>query len=485
MAMTPLRRVLLPAAATAVLAAFGAAEAGAGDYDLVKRAPAGANALVLIDVEGLSKSPVAVREKWREKKLAAAAGLPELPRDAKGLLLASKLDIANGFDSQWDVGLIEMTYGVVMETLAKAEGGYVDDVEGLPAAWSPRGAHFVSLTPQILGVMFPANRQEFGRWVRSAKQGLEPQVTPYLKDAILGGRGTAQFAMALDLQDLLAPPQVRAALRKSPTIAAKKVDIDRVAQVIASLKGISCSVKAEDGLYGTLRVDFGEPTDALLGIAKPLLLEALENQGVMIPDFRDWRETVSGRSVSLQGTLSTKGLQTLMSLEAMPLSSLATGRAEGTAANSRDDAKVSPGAKESVRARRSKAYFDEVSGRLDDLRKRARERTLRQLRVWGDKYAKEIDRLPILDVDDELVAYGSQVAQALRNLRNISIGATLNSGYRQTQVFYNYDLQVDTKLIQRQEEYAAMANQTQGWTALENATAEIRRKMTQKYQIEF
>jgi hypothetical protein len=485
MAMTPLQRVFLSAAATAGLAAF-AAGSRAGDYDLVKRAPAGANALILIDVEGLASSPVAVREKWREKKLAAAAGLPELPRDARALLLASKLDDANGFESQWDVGLEELKYGVVMETLAKAEGGYVDDVEGLPAAYSPRGAHFVSLTPQILGVMFPANRQEFGRWVRSVKQATEPQVAPYLKDAILGGRGTAQFAMALDLQDLLAPPQVRAALRRSPTIAARTVDLDRVTKVIASVKGFACSVKADDTLYGTVRVDFGEPTDSLLGIAKPLLLEALENQGVMIPDLRDWRETVSGRSVSLQGTLSTKGLRTLMSLVAIPLSSLATGRAEDAPADSRSEAtKAAPKGNESSRARRSKIYFDEITARLDDLRKRAKERTLRQLRVWGDKYAKEIDRLPILDVDEELVAFGSQVSQLLRNLRNISIGATLNSGYRQTNMFYNYNLEVDTKLAQRQEEYSAMAEQTQGWTVLENATAEMRKKMTKKYQIEF
>ncbi|HWE35215.1 MAG TPA: hypothetical protein VG406_01485 [Isosphaeraceae bacterium] len=334
--------------------------------------------------------------------------------------------------------------------------------------------------------MFPANRQELGRWVRSVKQRTEPQVTPYLKDAILGGRGTAQFALALDLQDLLATPQVRAALRRSPTIAAKKVDIDRVSKVIASLKGVTCSVKADDTLYGTVRVDFGEPTDSLLGIAKPLLLEALENQGVTIPDLRDWRETVSGRSISLQGTLSTKGLRTLMSLVAIPLSTLATGRAEGSAADSRADSKAAPKDNDSARARRSKMYFDEITSRLDDLRKRSKEKAERQLRVWGDKYAKEIDRLPILDVDEELVAYGTQVAQVLRNLRNISINATLNAGYRQTNSFYSsWDLQVDTKLIQRQEQYTAMASQTQVWTVLENATADMRKKMTLKYHIEF
>ena len=52
-------------------------------------------------------------------------------------------------------------------------------------------------------------------------------------------------------------------------------------------------------------------------------------------------------------------------------------------------------------------------------------------------------------------------------------------------MFYNYNLEVDTKLAQRQEEYSAMAEQTQGWTVLENATAEMRKKMTKKYQIEF
>ncbi|HWE35216.1 MAG TPA: hypothetical protein VG406_01490 [Isosphaeraceae bacterium] len=137
MTMNPMRHVLLPTAAIALLAATGAAVAG--DYDLVKRAPAGANALILIDVEGLAGSPVAVREKWREKKLAAAAGLPELPRDARALLLASKFDCPNGFESQWDVGLLELKYGVVMETLAKAEGATSTTSRGSRPPGRPAG----------------------------------------------------------------------------------------------------------------------------------------------------------------------------------------------------------------------------------------------------------------------------------------------------------------------------------------------------------
>jgi len=69
------------------------------------------------------------------------------------------------------------------------------------------------------------------------------------------------------------------------------------------------------------------------------------------------------------------------------------------------------------RAKASQAYFQSVSTLLDDLRKefdtnRDARRTLAP--TYMDRYGRRIDRLPILNVDPELLAYGASVSASLR-----------------------------------------------------------------------
>ena len=97
-------------------------------------------------------------------------------------MLASKLNFVADFENLWDVALIETTSDVSLPYLAKMEGGYLDKVEGQQVAFSPRNAFFVSFKPTILGVSFPANRQDLGRWLRTVKRRDEPQVSEYLQE---------------------------------------------------------------------------------------------------------------------------------------------------------------------------------------------------------------------------------------------------------------------------------------------------------------
>ena len=84
------------------------------------------------------------------------------PVNAVRYMLASKLNYVSNFDNVWDIALIETTSEVSLPYLSKMEGGYLDTVEGQQVAFSPRNAFFVSLKPTILGVSFPANRQDLG-----------------------------------------------------------------------------------------------------------------------------------------------------------------------------------------------------------------------------------------------------------------------------------------------------------------------------------
>ena len=129
-------------------------------------------------------SPIAMKEKWRDKANSSQGETLHFPMNAVRYMLASKLDFVSDFEDIWDAALIETTGTVSLPYVSKMERGYLDSVEGQQIAFSPRNAFFVSFKPTILGVMFPANRQDLGRWLRKFKHREDPQVTEYLQNAV-------------------------------------------------------------------------------------------------------------------------------------------------------------------------------------------------------------------------------------------------------------------------------------------------------------
>jgi hypothetical protein len=464
-----------------------AAPASANDFDLLLRAPDSANALILIDVEQLLMSPLSLREKWKESQVTGQRPAIAFAPDAKGMLLVSKVNWVGQLETVWDTALIEMTHEASIPAIARAEGGYVDKVEGRDTAFSPRDAFMVNVAPRILGVMFPANRQDLARWLKSINERREPQVSPYLREAVARAQGGAPFVMALDLQNLLTLPQVRERLRTMESLRTPNVDREAVAKVLTSLKGVKFSVMVDNYFNGILKIDFAESTEPLRLIAKPLIFEILDRQGLMMDDFKDWRVVIGANSMSLEGRLSVPGMRTIASLIPVPSETLPTSENPAPA-----QAAQAPSSTSS-KADSSRKYFKQITLRLSDLEAKAKDKqnTEKIFRIWADRYADEIDRLPILNVDEELADYGTDVAVTLRSLRNRSYGAGLNAGARQTQLnrgSYYYggsDLQLGTTLIKRQEKIGLEADRTQVWTDVENKTAEIRKKMTQKYKVEF
>ena len=202
-------------------------------------------------------SPIAMREKWRDKGNSEGVAL-HFPIDAVHYMLASKLDFISHFEDQGDVALIETPEGVSLPYLAKTEGGYLDTIDGQEVAFSPRNAFFVSFKPNILGVSFPANRQELGRWLRSLKRVDQPQVSVYLQQAVKLAHGKDHMVIAMDLADLLTPRMVRDRLRRAESLAGKNVDLETFTRVLASARGVTLTMEATDKLLGKVRLDLGE-----------------------------------------------------------------------------------------------------------------------------------------------------------------------------------------------------------------------------------
>ena len=399
------------------LVVFGSATAASANYfELLRRVPDSSNAVILIDVERILMSPIAMKEKWRNKANSGDAGSLHFPVTSERYLLASNLNYVGNFENIWDIALIETTHDVSLPQLSKLEGGYLDTIEGEQVAYSPRAAFFVAIKPTILGVSFPANRQDLKRWIRSLKGRETPQISEYLQNAVTLGHGKDQIVAAFDVGDLFTSRQVRDWLHHADSLAGKDVDLNSLSKVLTSIKGITMTVEATDRLSGGIRIDFAESAAPLKPVAKALLLDTLENAGMMLDDeIKNWAVAIEARAVTLKGRLGTAGLRKLTDLIPFPADTVdikgseakSSGAAPGPAATQ------SP---EDSKAATSKKYYNRVSQILDQLRTDVKASGSAKLwRRFVDKAAAEVDRLPVLDVDGELLAYGTAVSSILRN----------------------------------------------------------------------
>ena len=485
---------------SAMILSMAAGSATANYYELLRRVPDSANAIILIDVERMLMSPIAMKEKWREKANSSDRETLHFPVNSVRYMLASKLNAVANFEDLWDVALIESIDPVSLPYLSKMEGGYLESLEGQQVAYSPRNAFFVSLTPKIVGVSFPANRQDLGRYLRSLKRQEKPQVSEYLESAVTLAHGKDHIVVALDFGDLFTSRQVRDLLHGAESLAGKDVDLDAITKVITSIKGVTFTVAATDRLNGKMRVDFGESPSPLKLVAKDLLFEAIEKNGMMLDDeIKNWRVVVEAKAVTLEGRLSTKGLRMLTDLIPFPTETVALNEASTSPGETGTASAGSPPTADS-KAKTSKKYFQHVSMLVDAMRTDVKNAGSPKLaRMMVDKAALEIDRLPVLNVDEDLIAYGAGVSETFRNMRNLSKNASLDASYRQASMAgnqgsgYGYggfygggtNVSLSTSVMRKQETALLKSNQMAIFTMLEEKTAEIRKKMTLKYQTEF
>jgi hypothetical protein len=485
----PLLLLLVAVPATAI-------SAEANFYELLRRIPDSANTLILFDVERMLASPVAIREKWRDK-INSSKGEPlHIPVNAKRYMLASKLNFVSNFEDVWDVGLIETIGDVSLPYVAKAEGGYLDTVADEQVAYSRRNAFFVAFKPTVVGVAFPANRQDLGRWLRSVQRLNEPQVSEYLRSAVELVHGQDCIVVAIDIADLFTRHMLRDSLTRADCLAGKDVDLDALTAALASVKGVTLSVRMTERLDANIQVSFGASPGALKPVAKALMFEVLENQGMMLDEMKDWAILVEGNAITLKGRLSTTGLRTLTNLIPFPAETLDL---EDTGTSVTATAPT-PGAFTAgdSKAAASRKYFQHISLLLDQLRVDIKGSNMspKIARRTVDKAALEIDRLPVLNVDEEVVAFGTAVSETLRAMRNLSQKASLDANYRQATIMGNSGYgyggfyggtsgALETSVMRKQMTAMLKSNQLDIVTMLEEKTAEIRKKMTLKYQIEF
>ena len=487
------------------------------------RIPADANTLILINAEKMFGSPLANREHWEARRKAAYdAGISALPPDATQVILAGRSDHEFG-ESIWELGLMKLRSERNVSSVAARYGGSMDEINGRSAVRLPGDHYVIQMGPSLLASYSPANRQDVARWLRStdvtpAGGGLHP----YLQQAF--GYATkvgTPIVMAIDIDGSISKEEVKQRAASLDFLKNMNIPIDQLADLIHGTRGITLGISIDENEVGAIRVDFDESPEILAQIGKPLLINVLQRQGAMIDDIREWQPSVEGNTFMLRGKLSDEGTRKVMSVLALPASM----------SQAMHDA-TSPGSDQEATAKllATQQYWKSLNSMMDDLRtkpKRDHVKTFGQAAMWYDRYARKIDHLPIMNVDEDLLNFGATISSSFRNCEAIMKGVGMRTslrtasnnassggysngnfgGYRAnsgTMGTYginfgptgmtssispmNASLQEKGRtdaIIRGQERTSGAANVQQIWQQIDEATAAMRRELVSKYSADF
>jgi hypothetical protein len=469
--------------------------------ELAAKVPSTANAIVLLDAQQIMTSPLAQQEGWKDRyEQAFASGLVTISPDTRHMLLAAQFDYQT-MQPLWEVAIADFAEEHSIAEIVRATQGVQDQFGELPAVSLSDDSYCVQLAPMRLGVMSPANRQAVARWLREVGSRNEPGLSAYLNGTLTASK-TSQVVVAFDLQDAVPPELIKQKLAASATLKGKKIDLDAASKALSGIRGLVLEVAVTEGSFGRLMVHFNDDASILAPFAKPMILEVLGNLGAMIDDIAEWKVTTEPTKFTLNGTLSEGGRKRVLSLIDHPVAALvATNKGRSMSDSSRPES--------SKAAYATQTYFKSITKIRDDLREKAKNvKTFGQHALWLDNWARRIDRLPILNVDPEMLAYGRYTTQRMRDASAALKGIGISTAARSAQVYnqysasggayggygygggYSYNVQYNNVGGQRRaigaQERAAGATTAQQISAeMDNETAKIRQVMTQKYQIEF
>ena len=466
---------------------------------LMKWIPADANAVAIVDVEALFRTPLAMRENLRQKMADAFVNHElSVPPESKRVIFASQLGLSSQFQSEWDLGVIEFAQTPSFAAIARREGGQLDTLAGQSAIRLAHGTTAVELAPGVILGTTEQNRQVVSRWVATAKKTAGPQASPYLVQAVGQISAASPLVLALDLSECVTVPAARAFLATQEPLKNKIAMQADLAELLASVKGATLAFRFGDRREGTLRVDFGKPAADGKPYAKDLLGSVLNEIGAGLDDFDNWSAEVTGTSVTWTGEISAVGLRQIVSLIA-PGSGHRDLRAEETSPS------IAP-SPETIKATTSQKYFRSVKGLIDEL-----HQTLNKTRdnhaVWFERYARKIDDLPIKDVDKDLLTFGGNVSNSFRYQAQAKRMAGVRSGVREAQPNYQtssgynsvgpygtygtYSWSTTVRVepergqIRTEENAAATQVRISEWKQIEDGMVQVRRVLTERYNVEF
>jgi hypothetical protein len=479
--------------------------------DMLAKVPATANALAVVNVDAILKSPVAVREGWEKKQetqYQAATGT--LPPGLRYAVLAAQLQ-TNPMRNAWEIGLGLSKSAFSVDQMAKRNQGAIDNIGGKQAIRTARNTYLVELAPRLVGMMFPANRQETSRWLKASAGNTRIVISDYLKAAAKNAESSPAIVMAIDAAEMIDPNLLKAYLSGVNLPGGKKVNPQELAGFLSSLRGLTFTIRFENTIQGEFKLDFDQPVKPYADILKPLILDTLNHVGLSFDELQDWPEKSTQKSFILASRMTEKEVRRLLTLIQPPMPSM-----EGTPVQGQGPIQ---GAAD-PRLVASRRYYQEIHQCLEDLREQQRKaKNHYQNAQWHEQYAKKIGDLPILNVDDELLKYGADMAANLRALAmslngvalssnvmqdlksggmNVNFGSYYRGGYyggyyggggygtwKSPGSIEYYDNYQQIRTMQDAAVAKGIKDREEIWKSIAEDTQAIRQKMVAKYMVEF
>lgn len=468
---------------TVVLLA-GSVTANAQFDGMLSRIPDGVNAIMLVDADGVRNSPLAADNK--------SGSIPfPLPPDAESVVIGSQVDAAT-MKHLWQAGVVKLNSPAKMSTLAKAEGGHVEKIGKVDVVWSPFNVYFVNFESTLMGLLGPANRQYAVGWINQKGQWQTGNLSSYLKKATNEiNTSYTHIVLAFDLTDALDPTRLEHRLGETKALQDAKVDLSAVAKKLASVEGVTVSVQHTKDLRGHIVFDFKEDISVLQDYAKPLVMEILNDHGLVLKDFDNWGVSISGNQALMSGALSDTGLSLIVSLLEMPLPAQ-TPHVTSTDAGDQVEELPMPQA--------TQQFFKSMTNLLQPVFDHPQSAT------WMEKTSRRISRLPVLNVDPDLLDCSRQVIDLLSQGSEAMTDSIYQANTRMAKIqpdsgyyvrgvsytyggYYGYGYKSSNygkrQAIRAEEHGDAVEKMTDLQRQIQDLTAQAKDKMSGRYHLAF
>ncbi len=357
--------------------------------------PEQTNAIVAINVAAVMRSPLAVKEGWSQKwadayQAGPVAIIPGTQRVLAGAKVKPGLQ-----EVDWRITMMELDQPVLMEDVARAQRGYPERMRDKMCVRAP-AAYYVTLDDKTLGSYSPPDRQSVVRWL-CGMLGKGPQ-SETLATLVAGMGASSQIVMAIEVADQYSAEGIRNAVEANPLSKVNaKMDIDKLANVLASTRYIVLQVDVTDKLDATAIVQLGTGADWFAANAKPVTAAVLDRAGISLPELERWTVKAEGKRVTLTGEMTKDSLANLLAVVGMKT----TTRPVVTS----DDPVVI--------AQTSRTFYRTVCASLDSYPKAG---SYEQVNVWVRRELSKLENLPLVNVDPGLATWSAQITKKLREI---------------------------------------------------------------------
>jgi hypothetical protein len=462
--------------------------AAANAADPLAWLPADVNAVARVNVADIYKSQLAKKEGWLAKSTESFIHNEAfIPPGTNQIVIGAELDIADNLTATGKYAVVVPEAHLTLDKLSAYLPGEIEKVADRPVAAFGAGGYVLDAGDGCWLTSMVSSRQAVSRWYRDGSSTGGWRISKYLSAALRSKENTAQFVLAIDLQDGFSLARIAEELKETNWFMSDAA-LQSAAKTLDSVQGITMSISIDHERHGSVVVDFEKETGLLKPILEKLVLSILQRIGASPDDFTEWKWSTKGKQVIGNGPVSPGGGRRLLSVLDPP---------SITHAISSASASTQPPKPEDVIGKTTLKYFKSVRTLLDDLQATIKK-TNDNHALYFERYARKIDELPRLKVDDALLDYAQKVSSSLRYQAQVQRSSLMSAGTRKWETAasasswvgpYGWSAWVPNAgtgaAIDAEANQQAKNVRFSEWKQIEEGMTTLRRSLTEKYQIEF